>query len=513
MIGTTATCLLDAANGELVLRICGGARDGQIVRLRSNKCTIGSGPQCTLRLRARHVQPVHCLIIRGTTSTVIRRWATDTRLNGRDFTDAKLALGDRLSIGPIELEVLHTSWFSTDSSAEADLLSAIAQQEKPDPSYGSPRFNSAGVNEQDGGLVEYHRQLDQARAALEAQEQALSDQRRQLDAERAKFEREVKLRAEELDAREAELEARSEALPLRQRPSRAEQPPGGSQERRSAEHHRQPQPRFRQPTDEPPVDTTGVFRRMENVSLAGEDERETLAAAPRPDTSDMIRDSRPVPEPACQDDESIDEYMSRLLDRVRSTTDGLCQSRPAPQSPPPAPPRSACRPAEPSKETPPASASPAPEEPADDFLRARTPEQISDLHAMRALANLSACNAIERYTQRTLIHDRSSRLMMAIVGLVAGGSLIWIWWSRLTSELTLSAGLISLVVALLWSVQYVVLTGRVIVNRSRRQQRESCESGREADGRPEAADGSPEEADAGQERPGVGAGPASDERP
>ena len=40
-------------------------RDGQIVRLRAAKCTVGSGPQCTLRLRARGVGPLHCLIVRG----------------------------------------------------------------------------------------------------------------------------------------------------------------------------------------------------------------------------------------------------------------------------------------------------------------------------------------------------------------------------------------------------------------------------------------------------------------
>src|SRR5664279_4368145 len=33
-------------------------------------------------------------------------WAADTRLNHRSFTDAALTSGDRLSIGPIELEVV-----------------------------------------------------------------------------------------------------------------------------------------------------------------------------------------------------------------------------------------------------------------------------------------------------------------------------------------------------------------------------------------------------------------------
>ena len=93
-------------SGELSLRIHGGNHDGQIVRLRSRKCTIGSGSQCTLRLRARGVLPLHCLIVRGTAAVIVRRWAPDTRLNGRDFQDAELTDGDILSIGPLQLEVM-----------------------------------------------------------------------------------------------------------------------------------------------------------------------------------------------------------------------------------------------------------------------------------------------------------------------------------------------------------------------------------------------------------------------
>ncbi len=97
----TTTC-----PGPLVLRICGSPREGQIVRLRSAKCTIGSGENCTLRIRARGVQPLHCVLIRKAVRTVVRRWAADTRLNGASFTDAPLHTGDRLSIGPIDFEVL-----------------------------------------------------------------------------------------------------------------------------------------------------------------------------------------------------------------------------------------------------------------------------------------------------------------------------------------------------------------------------------------------------------------------
>src|SRR5436190_10232437 len=108
MVGlpSTAPGVLGKPAGELTLRIRGTSRDGQIVRLAAAKCTVGSGRRCTLRLRAPGVQPVHCLILRGTSGSVIRSWSSDTRLNGRTFRDLPLTEGDCLSFGPIELEVL-----------------------------------------------------------------------------------------------------------------------------------------------------------------------------------------------------------------------------------------------------------------------------------------------------------------------------------------------------------------------------------------------------------------------
>ena len=129
MVGIAAPSVLDVADDELALRVCGPTRHGQIVRLRSRKCTIGSGPRCTLRLRARGVRPLHCLILRGPEATVIRRYSADTRVNGRAFTDAPLTAGDRLSIGPIELEVV-----DADQRSEREAQSAPQRPKSYSPS-------------------------------------------------------------------------------------------------------------------------------------------------------------------------------------------------------------------------------------------------------------------------------------------------------------------------------------------------------------------------------------------
>src|SRR3954464_4454976 len=72
------------------LRVSGTSRDGQSVQLLSAKCTIGSAPGCTLRLRAPGVHPLHCVILRGLRGVVARAVAADSRLNGVPFRDARL---------------------------------------------------------------------------------------------------------------------------------------------------------------------------------------------------------------------------------------------------------------------------------------------------------------------------------------------------------------------------------------------------------------------------------------
>src|SRR5271157_4529979 len=104
-----SSSLMPAAPGFLVLRVRGSTRDGQVLRLQSPKCTIGSGPNCTLRLRADNIGVVHCLILRGPSQTLVQRWSPDTRLNGRNFSESVLQAGDCLSVGAIDLEVVETA--------------------------------------------------------------------------------------------------------------------------------------------------------------------------------------------------------------------------------------------------------------------------------------------------------------------------------------------------------------------------------------------------------------------
>jgi hypothetical protein len=153
------------ATGNLVLRVRGSSRDGQIVRLASPKCTIGSGEQCTLRLRARSVGRTHCLILRGPNGTMARRWAPDTRLNGAPFTDALLTAGDRLSVGGIDLEILATG----------------------EPPHRPKVETTARMRDRDADLDTQRRQLDDDRRELDCQRQRLQAEQQSFDARQAQW--------------------------------------------------------------------------------------------------------------------------------------------------------------------------------------------------------------------------------------------------------------------------------------------------------------------------------------
>src|SRR5688572_9895075 len=82
------------------------APSGQVIELPRGKTTIGSSPRCNVRIQEPGVQPLHCLILNAGQGLTVRRWAGETSLNGRRLDESPLAVGDRLQVGPVELEVV-----------------------------------------------------------------------------------------------------------------------------------------------------------------------------------------------------------------------------------------------------------------------------------------------------------------------------------------------------------------------------------------------------------------------
>lgn len=190
----------------LRMRIIGTGHNGQIISVQSAKVTIGSSRQCTVRLRSPHVAPMHCLILRGPNQCVVRRWTENTCLNHATFEDSPLRPGDRLTVGPIEMEILGDETYGEPIAASAN-QSADAEQIQS-------RWAELDANLRS---LEHHRQQWQTTQAHD--ERSLVDRRQQLDEERREFDRrleELENQRRQLDQQRSEIEERQLQLSQQQ---------------------------------------------------------------------------------------------------------------------------------------------------------------------------------------------------------------------------------------------------------------------------------------------------------
>lgn len=538
----------DTQGGVLVLRCCGPSRVGQIVRLKSDKCTIGSNPGCTLRLRARGVKPLHCLILRGRAETVIRRWAADTRLNGQTFSDAPLLVGDRLGIGPIEFEVLDPSVRPPTEGASPDDLRREEVRQPRDGDRlaarlrlsnrqgrrrvrrliehlrrarkelaqlqgsgagGTQHAESAQLEQKRRTLEEVERrwetaraeaetqlkeragQLDDQMAELEAQRAQLHRQQSEWEASRAEAEMQLAARAEQLDTREAELDARlTEAA--RPRPQAEDD---SVETRQPASASFSPAPGEEEPSREAPANSEEIFRRLGMgmpVPVIGKplaEGKSELAAAPLPDSPPasqvfggrMARKWPAMPDSVDDNDESVDLYMARLLERVRGAAGDKPSGNPAKspatktgsiesagsvsanetagtfeESSPPSPSN------EEEEEEEEEGGKSAEQEPAEMSPRTAAPERQENLSAMREVANASAQTAIHRHMRGRLLSAGYTKLAGMSLGLFGGTASIWIWATDAHSPMALAFAVAGFAVAAFFGIWYALLVGQLL---------------------------------------------------
>jgi hypothetical protein len=98
--------------------------------------------------------------------------------------------------------------------------------------------------------------------------------------------------------------------------------------------------------------------------------------------------------------------------------------------------------------------------------RAIAAEKNVDLSALRDLANLSAEHALGRHDFKELIRSTRSKAIVATVALAAGAGLLWHWRAHDAGTWTIVAVGLSWLIAIFWGLQYAILTGRLIINRS-----------------------------------------------
>jgi hypothetical protein len=158
---------------------------------------------------------------------------------------------------------------------------------------------------------------------------------------------------------------------------------------------------------------------------------------------------RPAAAPSHDEEESIESYMERLMQRVRGDSPPPSPAQRLQSAPPkPAVSESAKAPPAPGPAAP-AAAPPQPGEPGEFVPRSTAPETGSNLSAMRELANTAARSAIDHHIRRHTNRQAMGKLLGAGVCLAAGGFLGYTAWQQPTS-LTIAGATLSLSLAALW---------------------------------------------------------------
>lgn len=228
--------------------------------------------------------------------------------------------------------------------------------------------------------------------------------------------------------------------------------------------------RFDSTSSEPPMTSADIFSRMglempqEEAHDSGRSSREKLSA-PSSFTGDALTEGRkgpPVenlrsgdlPSPSSspsdrvssateEDDESIEDYMARLMIRVRGEVEeaeanaGIAMPRPIASHAGPMPSSSSAHTQteaeSPMEERPEETVPSEPTAPSDAYLPHNSaPEKASNLAAMREIANASARSHITQSTKSHRGQVALVKLAMALIALVAGIALT-LWSTHLQS--------------------------------------------------------------------------------
>lgn len=476
--------LLGQPTDELALRVCGGPRDGHIVRLASPRCSVGSSDRCTLRLRGPGIRPLHCVILRGTERTVVRRWSPDTLLNGRDFTDAPLALGDQLTIGPILFEIVPADSVASPSAALRGLAGDLPHE--------TDHVAKQDLDRRLEELTLRQAELDAAQADIGRREQALSIGQEQFRAEcetinqnRARQQQhlddqtaELAARETRLGAREAQLDEREAEIAVRESDCERALPTGQDQYQTAADviyaGGAEPTDQIAEPaeaigfeavSDEAPLSAAAVLRRLGADMPADEVEESPTIVAPT-----IFRSSQPVAPPrhsegssAADDDESVENYMARLMERVGVKQRGLDSSRQATTDRPAAPEPAAAPTIQPA--TRPAAHNDEEKPKLERMVRRSTPELSADLSRMRELANENVRTVLDVHFRRKLYYMTIGKASVAIASLLAG--LVLLWWSSHGAPIAFYLATISFLVTAIWMLQYAIAVGYLVRGRTK----------------------------------------------
>ncbi len=461
---TNDPSLLGAVGGDLALRVCGGSLDGQVVRLASQKCTLGSGPRCTLRLRRRGVQPLHCLILRGAQSTVIRCLSRETRLNGQAFLDAPLAPGDRITLGPVELEVL-----PSDMGGDSSPVEPPAEADTPS---SHPTETDRPTTEQQSADQEPWAEIENHRTELKAEQQALQAERDGWEEFQQQSKEELTRQTEEFERLREQVEEERRALEEERRNHRRGDHAGAASD--------SPAPDSQPSTSDAENDPIARLAELRRIAQA-ESSGESIALLPEATQTEPEMSSQPSLEEGAPDaipmrsasadveEESVEDYMAKLLQRIGGGASPETVRSAA---------KPAVRSAQPDEsELPPGLRGSIEPENSEPLERKRRlpPELSSDLAAMRELANQSARAAIDKHTHGRWVRAAVGKMTVSLTAIITGGFLLVVSPDR--HRIFLLGASTAAVVAIFWGLQSLL----ILVNIFKASHRNKSGGARETD--------------------------------
>jgi chromosome segregation ATPase len=169
---------------------------------------IGSVPGCDLRLPGTALPPVVCLVARQSDAVVLRKLAPTqpVLVNGEPVTVQRLANGDRISIGAVELiaHIEQAQTVPTGAVAGNPTTDTFAKPQAADPDWKAD-------------LATKQRQLEDQTRELETDRVLWYRRREEVDQECRRQTEAAVLLSKQLETRQQELTAAREALEQRER--------------------------------------------------------------------------------------------------------------------------------------------------------------------------------------------------------------------------------------------------------------------------------------------------------
>jgi hypothetical protein len=207
-----------------------------------------------------------------------------------------------------------------------------------------------------------------------------------------------------------------------------------------------------------PADSHDILQRLDrDIDMPEETDNSAT------DETEALSNSQ---DPAAHEEESVDDYMVRLMQRIRSTQGDLSSGSDNPYASTAGRPDSAPLPLETTPAPAPVPVSAKRGEPVEMSPHTVAPEKQVDITLLRDLAKYSAQNALGTHDRRLMMHVMYSKLAVALLGGFTGMLLLFVWRMWFTNSLTFFSAMMSFVVAIIWGGQYVLLTIKLLVSGS-----------------------------------------------